>query len=41
MKRVNAPEKDKLDLIGHTDRETLRYYQDVDFEDLRRITDVI
>lgn len=39
MKRIEAPEKDKLELIGHTSGEMLRYYQDVNFEDLRRITD--
>ncbi len=41
MKGVNAPDKDKLELIGHTSAEMLRYYQDVDIEALRRITDSI
>lgn len=41
MKRVNAPSKDKLELIGHTSEEMLRYYQDVDISDLRKITDVL
>ena len=41
MKRVEAAEKDKIELIGHTSGEQLRYYQDVDLEDLRRITDQI
>lgn len=39
MKRVEAPSKDKLELIGHTSEEMLRYYQDVNIEDLKRITD--
>lgn len=41
MKRVEAPDKDKLALIGHTDPEMLRYYQDVSYTDLRHITDAI
>lgn len=41
MKSVNAPDKDKLSLIGHTSTEMLRHYQDVDLEGLRRITDAI
>ncbi|MCD8382271.1 MAG: tyrosine-type recombinase/integrase [Clostridiales bacterium] len=41
MKAVDAPDKDKLRLIGHTSPEMLRYYQDVDLESLRRITDAI
>lgn len=41
MKRVNAPDADKLALIGHTDPEMLRHYQDVNYADLRRITDAI
>ena len=41
MKRVEAPEKDKLALIGHTEAAMLRHYQDVNFDDLRRITDAI
>lgn len=39
MKRIDAPAKDKLELIGHTSEEMLRYYQDVDLNDLRKITD--
>lgn len=39
MKRVAAPDKDKLKLIGHTDAAMLRYYQDTSIEDLRGITD--
>lgn len=39
MKRVEAPDKDKLELIGHTSTTQLRAYQDVSFADLRRITD--
>lgn len=41
MKAVQAPDKDKLSLIGHTSTEMLRHYQDVDIEGLRRITDAI
>lgn len=41
MKRVPGADKDKLALIGHTSQEMLRHYQDVSFEDLRRITDAI
>ena len=39
MKRVKAPDADKLALIGHTSTDQLRDYQDVPFEDLRAITD--
>jgi len=39
MKAVNAPDKDKLELIGHTTTEQLQYYQDVNYIDLRKITD--
>jgi len=41
MKNVQAPDKDKLALIGHTSTEMLRLYQDVDIEGLRRITNAI
>lgn len=41
LKNVPAADKDKLELIGHTSDEMLRYYQDVKVEDLRRITDII
>ena len=41
MKRVEAPDKDKLSLIGHTSNEMLRHYQDVSFEDLRRVTNAL
>lgn len=41
MKQVQAPDKDKLELIGHTSTEMLRHYQDVDIDALRRITDAI
>lgn len=41
MKRINAPSKDKQELIGHASEEMLKYYQDVDLNDLRRITDAI
>lgn len=39
MKRVSGSDKDKLELIGHTSTEMLRYYQDVNLDDLRKITD--
>lgn len=39
MKRVAGSDKDKLALIGHTSTEMLRHYQDVAFDDLRKITD--
>ncbi len=39
MKRVDGADKDKLELIGHTSAEMLRYYQDVSFDDLRKVTD--
>lgn len=41
MKRVSGGDKDKLELIGHTSAEMLRYYQDVDYSDLRKITDAL
>ena len=41
LKRTEGAEKDKLSLIGHANEEQLRYYQDVEFEDLRKITDRI
>lgn len=41
MKNVQAPDKDKMRLIGHASPEQLRYYQDVTLEDLRKIIDKI
>lgn len=41
MKRVQGVEKDKLELMGHSSGEMLRYYQDVAVDDLRRITDAL
>ena len=41
MKRVEGPSKDKQELIGHSSEEQLKYYQDVEIADLRRITDLI
>lgn len=41
MKRVPGADKDKLELMGHTSVEMLRHYQDVEYKDLRKITDVI
>ena len=41
MKRVAGADKDKLELMGHTSTTMLRHYQDVNFDDLRKITDVI
>lgn len=41
MKAVQAPDKDKMRLIGHASAEQLRYYQDVNLDDLRKITDLL
>ncbi len=41
MKRVDGPDKDKLAIIGHSSTRMLRHYQDVDLDDLRRITDAL
>ena len=41
MKRITGNSKDKLELIGHTSDEMLRYYQDVAIEDLKKITDAM
>lgn len=41
MKRIQGADKDKLALIGHTSTEMLRYYQDVDYADLEKITDAL
>ena len=41
MKRVQGASKDKLELIGHSSEEMLRYYQDVEINDLRKITDAL
>jgi len=41
MKRVAGADKDKQELIGHASAEMLRYYQDSDLSDLKRITDAI
>ena len=41
MKRVEGADKDKLELIGHTSAEMLRHYQDVDYANLRKITDAM
>lgn len=41
MKRVDGTDKDKLELMGHTSTEMLRHYQDVSFEDLRRVTNAL
>ena len=40
-KRIQAPTKDKLALIGHTSEKQLMDYQDVAFADLRAITDAL
>lgn len=39
MKNVPGAEKDKMRLIGHASSEMLRYYQKVEIDDLRKITD--
>lgn len=41
MKAVSGSDTDKLALIGHTSTSQLRDYQDVRYEDLRKITDQI
>lgn len=41
MKRVQGTDKDKLELIGHTSTDMLRHYQDVNYDDLRKITDAL
>ena len=41
MKSAPGADKDKLELIGHTSGEMLRYYQDVGLDDLRKITDAL
>lgn len=41
MKRVAGPDKDKLELMGHTSSEMLRHYQDIAIDDLRKITDAL
>lgn len=39
MKRVQGSDTDKLALIGHTSTQQLRDYQDVNYADLRALTD--
>ena len=41
MKRVNGSDKDKQELIGHASAEMLRYYQDVELNDLKAIIEAI
>lgn len=41
VKKINAPDKDKLELIGHTSIEMLQHYTHVNTDDLRKITDKI
>ena len=41
MKRVNGADKDKQELIGHASAEMLRYYQDVEVQDLNQIIQAI
>ena len=41
MKRIDAPGKDKQELIGHSSDTMLKYYQDVSLDDLRKITDAL
>ena len=41
MKRVTGSDKDKLELMGHTSTEMLRHYQDVSYEDLRKVTNAL
>ena len=41
MKRVTGADKDKQELIGHASPKMLRYYQDVNIEDLKKIINSI
>lgn len=41
MKNVEGADKDKLSLIGHTSTEMLRYYQDTNIDDLKKIINKI
>jgi len=41
LKRVAGSDKDKMELIGHSSPEMVRYYQDVSIEDIQRLTDAI
>lgn len=41
VKKIDAPDKDKLELIGHTSIEMLQHYTHVNTDDLKRITDKI
>ena len=41
LKRIAGSDKDKQELIGHSSSEMLRYYQDVDLSDLKKITDLL
>jgi len=41
MKRVAGASRDKQELIGHASEEMLKYYQDVDVADLKKITDAL
>lgn len=41
LKDIDAPDKDKLKLMGHTSVKMLQHYQHTDYEDLKSITDKI
>ena len=41
LKGVKAPDKDKLEIMGHTSSEMLRYYQDSNMDDLMRIAEAL
>lgn len=41
LKNIQAADKDKLELMGHSDTKMLRYYQTSRNEDLRKITNQI
>ena len=41
VKRISAPDKDKLELIGHTSVEMLQHYTHTNADDLRKITDAL
>lgn len=41
LKKIKAADADKMKLIGHASPEMLRYYQDVNIEDLKKIVNAM
>ena len=41
LKHIPAPDKDKMELMGHASKEMVESYQDVAYSDLQRITDAL